>query len=70
MIKKLTIQDYTIIDNLEIEFEQGSYLIYIEIEDNGIIKKYSMSHYWPVREARPAYEKMPPPYWKRGLRVT
>ena len=29
----------------------------IEVDDNGVIKKYSMSHYWPVREARPATEK-------------
>ena len=31
----------------------------IEIEEDGVIKKYSMSHYWPVREARPVLEKMP-----------
>ena len=31
----------------------------IEIDENGILKKYSMSHFWPVREARPVLEKMP-----------
>ena len=31
----------------------------IEIEEDGILKKYSMSHFWPVREARPVLEKMP-----------
>ena len=31
----------------------------IEIDDNGTVKKYSMSHFWPVREARPVCEKMP-----------
>ena len=31
----------------------------IEVDEDGIIKKYSMSHFWPVREARPVLEKMP-----------
>jgi V-type H+-transporting ATPase subunit A len=31
----------------------------IDIEEDGVIKKYSMSHFWPVREARPVLEKMP-----------
>ena len=30
----------------------------IEIEEDGTSKKYSMSHFWPVREARPVLEKM------------
>ena len=31
----------------------------IDIEEDGVIKKYSMSNFWPVREARPVLEKMP-----------
>jgi V-type H+-transporting ATPase subunit A len=31
----------------------------IEIDVNGKIKKYSMSHFWPVRQARPVAEKHP-----------
>ncbi len=31
----------------------------IDVEEDGVIKKYSMSHFWPVREARPVLEKMP-----------
>ena len=30
----------------------------IEIEEDGTSKKYSISHFWPVREARPVLEKM------------
>ena len=40
----------------------GSYTVdapIIEVDEDGIIKKYSMSHFWPVREARPVLEKMP-----------
>ena len=41
---------------------QGEYDVntpVIEIDDDGVIKKYPMSHYWPVREARPVAEKHP-----------
>ena len=41
---------------------QGDYDVntpVIEIDDDGVIKKYPMSHYWPVREARPVAEKHP-----------
>ena len=41
---------------------QGDYNVntpVIEIDDNGTIKKYPMSHYWPVRQARPCAEKKP-----------
>ena len=41
---------------------QGDYNVntpIIELDDNGTIKKYSMSHFWPVREARPVFEKHP-----------
>lgn len=41
---------------------QGEYDVntpIIEIDDDGVIKKYPMSHYWPVREARPVAEKHP-----------
>ena len=41
---------------------QGDYNVntpIIELDDNGTIKKYSMSHFWPVREARPDFEKHP-----------
>ena len=31
----------------------------IELEHDGKIKKYSMSHYWPVRQPRPVAEKFP-----------
>ena len=31
----------------------------IEVDEDGTVKKYSMSHFWPVREARPVAEKMP-----------
>ncbi|MCQ2965033.1 MAG: V-type ATPase subunit A [archaeon] len=31
----------------------------IEIDENGTIKKYNMSHFWPVRIARPCLEKLP-----------
>lgn len=39
---------------------QGGYNVntpVIEIDDNGTIKKYPMSHFWPVRESRPVFEK-------------
>ena len=41
---------------------EGNYTVdapVIELEENGIKKQYSMSHFWPVREARPVLEKMP-----------
>ncbi len=41
---------------------QGDYNVnepVIELDENGKIHKYSMSHFWPVREARPVNEKMP-----------
>jgi V-type H+-transporting ATPase subunit A len=41
---------------------EGSYNVnqsVIELELNGKIKKYSMSHYWPVRHPRPVAEKVP-----------
>lgn len=41
---------------------QGNYNVnekVITIDDNGSMKEYKMSHYWPVREARPAAEKHP-----------
>ena len=41
---------------------QGDYNVntpIIELDDNGTIRKYSMSHFWPVREARPVFEKHP-----------
>ena len=39
---------------------EGNYTVnvpIIEIDLNGKIKKYNMSHYWPVRQARPVAEK-------------
>ncbi|MCQ2819549.1 MAG: V-type ATPase subunit A [archaeon] len=39
---------------------QGDYNVntpIIEIDDDGNIRKYPMSHFWPVREARPCTEK-------------
>ena len=41
---------------------QGNYDVntpIIEIDDGGQIRKYAMSHFWPVREARPVFEKHP-----------
>ena len=41
---------------------EGSYTVntpIIEIEQDGKIRKYSMSHFWPVRQARPVAEKHP-----------
>ena len=41
---------------------EGGYTVntpIIEIDVNGKIKKYSMSHFWPVRQARPVAEKHP-----------
>ena len=41
---------------------QGNYDVntpIIEIDDNGQIRKFPMSHFWPVREARPVFEKHP-----------
>lgn len=41
---------------------EGSYNInqpIIELEHDGKNKKYSMSHYWPVRQPRPVAEKFP-----------
>ena len=41
---------------------EGNYTVdapIIELDDNGVKKQYSMSHFWPVREARPVLEKMP-----------
>ena len=41
---------------------EGSYNVntpIIEIEQDGKIRKYSMSHFWPVRQARPVAEKQP-----------
>ena len=39
----------------------GNYTIdypFIEIDEDGIIKKYSMIHFWPIREARPGTEPL------------
>ena len=41
---------------------EGNYTVdapVIELDDNGERKQFSMSHFWPVREARPVLEKMP-----------
>lgn len=41
---------------------EGNYTIaqdIIELEHDGKTKKYSMSHYWPVRQPRPVAEKFP-----------
>eukprot|EP00922_Rhytidocystis_sp_ex-Travisia-forbesii_P008165 GHVS01012027.1.p1 GENE.GHVS01012027.1~~GHVS01012027.1.p1 ORF type:complete len:607 (+),score=74.12 GHVS01012027.1:77-1897(+) len=31
----------------------------LELDFNGVVTKYGMSHFWPVRESRPAFEKLP-----------
>ena len=41
--------------------EHGNYKVMdpiIELEFDGVVKKYSMAHYWPVRQARPVAEKL------------
>lgn len=41
---------------------EGDYTItqdVLELEHDGKIKKYSLSHYWPVRQPRPVAEKFP-----------
>ena len=41
---------------------EGDYTItedVLELEHDGKVKKYSMSHYWPVRSPRPVAEKFP-----------
>ena len=41
---------------------EGNYTVdapVIGLDDNGERKQFSMSHFWPVREARPVLEKMP-----------
>ncbi len=41
--------------------EEGDYTIHdklLELEFEGQIKPYTMSHYWPVRQARPVAEKL------------
>ena len=41
---------------------EGSYNVntpIIEIDTDGKMRKYNMSHFWPVRQARPCAEKQP-----------